>query len=62
MTPTEEDIARDLGDFYSPDDVQMWMDTSHPLLDNDTPRQVIARGEGDRVQAIVQQFVSGAFI
>lgn len=57
----EENIAGALCDFYSPDDVQMWLDTPHPLLSQDTPRQAIARGDCDKVLAIVEQLKTGAY-
>lgn len=59
---TRGSIEKELGEVYTPEGVQIWLTSKHKLLGDERPWDLLERGEGERVLAVVRQLVEGAHV
>ena len=50
-----------LAEFYSPNEMRIWLYAKHPLLGGDRPIDVIHLGDADRVLAVIEGLADGIF-
>lgn len=55
------DIIQALGGFYTPEEIDDWLDAPHKLLGGRTPTALIMSGHADEVMRIVQQLRDGTY-
>lgn len=48
--------------FYIPEGVEVWLNAPHSLLGGERARDVIRRGEADRVLTLIDQLESGGYV
>lgn len=46
---------------YDAEGVAIWMQARNRTLDDESPDQLIERGEGDRVLKVLHQLIEGAY-
>lgn len=74
LTPTDEPrperaiaiaevrmVLAGLAEVYKPEGVLIWMNGANKLLGGEVPWDLIARGETDRVYAVIDMLITGAF-
>jgi len=65
IVPTEDDlirIKRRLSAYYTADEIFLWLTKQHPLLNGDIPILAIHNGDVDRVDRLIDQMDTGAFV
>jgi transcriptional regulator with XRE-family HTH domain len=55
-------LAEQLGAFYEPDEVRLWLFSPHAELGGARPADLIASGRIDAVLAVVDRLQSGAYV
>lgn len=55
-------IQAELKDLWSPDEVKVWLNLPHELLDGSTPGDRITKGKGDEVLVLIDQIKNGAYL
>ena len=50
-----------LGDFYTPDEIRLWLHTPHPMLDGARAIDVITAGRTEEVLAVIEALETGAY-
>ena len=51
-----------LSDFYTPDEIRLWLNTSHPLLNQEKAIDLINTGRTEEVLAVIERLAAGAYI
>lgn len=51
-----------LNDFYSPDEIRLWLHTPHPLLKGERAIDLINVGRTEEVLAVIESLETGAFV
>lgn len=55
-------IRQRLADWYTPDEVEMWLTSPQPLLDGAVAADLIAAGEVAKVDHLIDQLESGVYL
>jgi hypothetical protein len=55
-------VAERLSDFYTPEEVRVWLHTAHPLLNGESAIDLINEGHTKKVLAVIEQLDSGAYL
>lgn len=55
-------VVERLSDFYTSDEQQLWLQTSHPLLERERPVDVIHAGRTQEVLAVIDRLNAGAYL
>jgi len=55
-------VVERLSDFYSPDEIRLWLHARHPLLGNERAVDLIHAGEIERVLAAIDRLDAGAYL
>lgn len=57
-----DNIFRRLSALYSPSEVEVWLQSPHPQLDNETALSAMIRGRANEVTAILDRLEGGAYL
>ncbi len=60
-TPLHQIVDR-LSDFYTPDETRLWLDSRHPLLDNERAIDLINAGRTEEVLGAVERLDAAAYV
>lgn len=55
-------LVERLSDFYSPDEIRLWLHTPHPLLDRKRAVDLISANRTEEVLAAVDRLEAGAYL
>lgn len=55
-------VVERLSDFYSPDEIRLWLHTPHPLLDRERAVDLIHAGRTEEVLAVIDRLEDGAYL
>lgn len=55
-------VAERLADFYTAEEVRVWLHTAHPLLDGERAIDLINEGRTKEVLEVIEQLDSGAYL
>lgn len=61
MTAIEARIRTKLAEVYEPEGVELWLTSPHSWLDGRCAVDLIAAGQGHRVEDVVDRLVGGGF-
>jgi transcriptional regulator with XRE-family HTH domain len=50
-----------LNDFYTPDEIRLWLHAAHPMLQGDRAIDLINAGRTQEVLAVIESLETGAF-
>jgi len=50
-----------LTDFYTPEEIRIWIFTQQPLLDNERPIDLVISGETEKILDLLQEIDAGAY-
>jgi len=50
-----------LADFYTPDEMRLWLHARHPMLDSERAIDLINNGRTEEVLAVIEALDSGAY-
>jgi hypothetical protein len=57
-----ERVLTALSEVYRPEGCAIWMRSANPLLGDESPDALIARGETERVLTLIEALTGGAFL
>ena len=55
-------LAKELSEFYSPDEAKVWLLSPQRLLGNASPADCLEQGRQDEVIGLIKQLQDGAFV
>lgn len=55
-------VAKQLGEFYAPEDAHLWLSSPHELLGGRRPVDLITEGDTDAVLALIDQLRDGTYV
>lgn len=55
-------VVERLSDFYSADEIRLWLHARHPLLENERAVDLINAGRTEEVLAVIERLEAGAYI
>ena len=55
-------IAERLSDFYKPDEMRLWLQTSHPQLNGEKPCDLVNGGRAGEVLEVIDRLESGVYL
>ena len=50
-----------LGDFYTPDEIRLWLHGAHPMLKGERAIDLIRAGRTEEVLAVIESLDAGAY-
>lgn len=56
------DLIKPLMDFYTLEEIDVWLSSPQVLLNGEKPEKLIAEGRQDEVARLIDQLVTGAYI
>lgn len=56
------EIRKRLSAFYTPEEIEQWLTTPHPLLDNKTAMECVENLEISRVRQVLSLFEDSAYL
>lgn len=54
-------VADRLSDFYTPDEIRLWLHTKHPMLNGERAIDLINEGRTEAVLAVIEALDAGAY-
>jgi hypothetical protein len=61
VSEMEAFVRRQLGEVYTPEGVEVWLAGHNRSLGGERAIDLIDRGEGERVLAVIERLTTGAF-
>lgn len=55
-------IVAALSDFYTPEEIDIWLDRPHPQLNGRSATALIAEGRADDVMAVIDRLREGVYL
>ena len=55
-------VVERLSDFYTPDEVRLWLNSRHPLLNNERAIDLINGDRTEEVLGVIERLDSGAYV
>jgi len=55
-------VAERLSDFYTPEEVRLWLQSPHPQLENRRPYDLIVEGRTPDVLEVIERLDSGVYL
>ena len=55
-------VVERLSDFYTPDEARLWLNSRHPLLNNERAIDLINADRTEEVLGVIERLDSGAFV
>jgi transcriptional regulator with XRE-family HTH domain len=55
-------VVERLSDFYTPDEARLWLNSRHPLLNNERAIDLINTDRTEEVLGVIERLDSGAFV
>lgn len=59
--PSIDDVRIAAAQVYTPEGIEIWLDSSNQMLDGHTPAYLVLTGEGDRVLDLIDMLATGAY-
>jgi uncharacterized protein (DUF2384 family) len=60
--PTLNTIVSRLGEFYTPEEVRLWLYAPHPQLESQRAIDCIVNGRSEEVSAVIDRLAAGSYL